>query len=121
MAEPLRPSATLPTVQSGTTPPTRPFRDNTRLIVAGIRTEQCCETTTRHASDEGWAVDFVAEATFTTAMRTPSGQSMRASRRWLASLAAAPALSAAMSRSRSDAIPVEVSMVQSSRRALPGL
>ena len=36
MAEPLRPSATLPTVQSGPTPPTRPFRDNTRLIVAGI-------------------------------------------------------------------------------------
>ena len=24
----------------------------TRLMVAGIRTEQCCETTTRHASDE---------------------------------------------------------------------
>jgi len=36
-----------------------------RLIIAGIRTEQCCETTTRHASDEGYEVDFVAEATLT--------------------------------------------------------
>jgi nicotinamidase-related amidase len=37
-----------------------------RLIVAGIRTEQCCETTARHASDEGFEVDFVLEATATT-------------------------------------------------------
>ena len=36
-----------------------------RLIIAGIRTEQCCETTTRHASDEGFEVDYVAEATLT--------------------------------------------------------
>lgn len=36
-----------------------------RLIVAGIRTEQCCETTTRHASDQGYEVDFVTEATLT--------------------------------------------------------
>jgi len=36
-----------------------------RLIVSGIRTEQCCETTTRHASDLGWQVDFVAAATLT--------------------------------------------------------
>ena len=36
-----------------------------RLIVAGIRTEQCCETTTRHASDLGYEVDFVTEATLT--------------------------------------------------------
>ena len=45
----------------------------TRLMVAGIRTEQCCETTTRHASDEGWAVDFIPEATLTFDMSTPSG------------------------------------------------
>jgi len=45
-----------------------------RLIVAGIRTEQCCETTTRHASDEGWEVDFVTEATLTFDMRTPAGE-----------------------------------------------
>jgi nicotinamidase-related amidase len=40
-----------------------------RLIVAGIRTEQCCETTTRHASDSGYEVDFVSEATLTFAMQ----------------------------------------------------
>lgn len=44
-----------------------------RLIVAGIRTEQCCETTTRHASDEGWEVDFVGDATLTFDMTTPAG------------------------------------------------
>lgn len=44
-----------------------------RLIIAGIRTEQCCETTTRHASDEGWQVDFVTHATLTFDMRTPGG------------------------------------------------
>lgn len=44
-----------------------------RLIIAGIRTEQCCETTTRHASDEGWSVDFVTAATLTFDMRTPAG------------------------------------------------
>jgi nicotinamidase-related amidase len=37
-----------------------------RLMIAGIRTEQCCETTARHASDEGFEVDFVLEATATT-------------------------------------------------------
>ena len=42
-----------------------------RLIIAGIRTEQCCETTTRHASDEGFEVDFVTEATLTFDMRHP--------------------------------------------------
>jgi nicotinamidase-related amidase len=49
-----------------------------RLIVAGIRTEQCCETTTRHASDEGWCVDYVTEATLTFDMLTPSGQTLTA-------------------------------------------
>lgn len=39
-----------------------------RVIISGIRTEQCCETTTRHASDLGYAVDFVAEATLTFPM-----------------------------------------------------
>jgi nicotinamidase-related amidase len=39
-----------------------------RLIISGIRTEQCCETTTRHASDSGWAADFVSEATLTFPM-----------------------------------------------------
>lgn len=49
-----------------------------RLIVAGIRTEQCCETTTRHASDEGWAVDYVTEATLTFDMATPAGATLSA-------------------------------------------
>jgi nicotinamidase-related amidase len=45
-----------------------------RLIVSGIRTEQCCETTTRHASDLGWAVDYVTDATLTWDMQQPDGQ-----------------------------------------------
>jgi nicotinamidase-related amidase len=49
-----------------------------RLIVAGIRTEQCCETTTRHASDEGWEVDFVTDATLTFDMSTPVGATLTA-------------------------------------------
>lgn len=36
-----------------------------RVVISGIRTEQCCETTARHASDLGWKVDFVLEATWT--------------------------------------------------------
>jgi nicotinamidase-related amidase len=36
-----------------------------RLIVTGIRTEECCETTTRHASDEGFEVDYVIDSTMT--------------------------------------------------------
>ena len=50
-----------------------------RLIVAGIRTEQCCETTTRHASDEGWEVDFCAEATLTFDMQHVDGSPLAAS------------------------------------------
>jgi len=49
-----------------------------RLIVAGIRTEQCCETTTRHASDEGFEVDFVPEATLTFDMRHVDGSALPA-------------------------------------------
>ncbi len=44
-----------------------------RLIVCGIRTEQCCETTTRHASDEGFVVDFVPQATLTFDMTHVDG------------------------------------------------
>lgn len=44
-----------------------------RIIISGIRTEQCCETTTRHASDLGYAVDFVGEATLTFPMVDSSG------------------------------------------------
>jgi nicotinamidase-related amidase len=45
-----------------------------RLIVSGIRTEQCCETTTRHASDSGYEVDYVTEATLTFAMTDRGGR-----------------------------------------------
>ena len=44
-----------------------------RLIVSGIRTEQCCETTTRHGSDLGYTVDYVTEATLTFPMTNASG------------------------------------------------
>jgi nicotinamidase-related amidase len=43
-------------------------RGVTRVIISGIRTEQCCETTTRVASDLGYDVDFVTDATLTFAM-----------------------------------------------------
>ena len=49
-----------------------------RVIVAGIRTEQCCETTTRHASDEGLQVDYVAEATLTFDMQHLDGSPLSA-------------------------------------------
>jgi nicotinamidase-related amidase len=35
------------------------------LRVTGIQTEQCCETTTRDASDRGYQVDFLTDATLT--------------------------------------------------------
>lgn len=45
-----------------------------RLLISGIRTEQCCETTTRHASDLGYGVDFVGEATLTFPMTDAAGR-----------------------------------------------
>ena len=45
-----------------------------RLIVAGIRSEQCCETTTRHACDLGYAVDYVTEAALTFPMVDAAGR-----------------------------------------------
>jgi nicotinamidase-related amidase len=36
------------------------------LLIAGIRTEQCCETTARIGSDLGFEVGFVTDATATT-------------------------------------------------------
>jgi nicotinamidase-related amidase len=38
------------------------------IVVSGIRTEQCCETTARVASDLGYDVVFVTEATATMAL-----------------------------------------------------
>lgn len=48
-----------------------------RLVISGIRTEQCCETTARVGSDLGFEVDFVSEATLTFPMT-------RAGRTWSA-------------------------------------
>lgn len=48
-----------------------------RLIVSGIRTEQCCETTTRHASDLGFDVDYVVDATLTFDMQLPDGSAFK--------------------------------------------
>lgn len=39
-----------------------------KLVITGIRTEQCCETTARVASDIGYSVDFVTDATLTFPM-----------------------------------------------------
>jgi nicotinamidase-related amidase len=44
------------------------------VIVTGIRTEQCCETTTRHASDAGFKVTYALDATLTFPMVSKSGR-----------------------------------------------
>jgi nicotinamidase-related amidase len=49
-----------------------------KIIVSGIRTEQCCETTTRHASDLGYAVDYALDATLTWDMQQPDGRTLSA-------------------------------------------
>jgi nicotinamidase-related amidase len=49
-------------------------RDIGELLITGIRTEQCCETTTRHASDLGFSVRYVTDATLTFPMRTRAGR-----------------------------------------------
>ena len=49
------------------------------LVICGIRTEQCCETTARVASDLGYQVTFVTEATATNPIAhrdAPPGQSV---------------------------------------------
>ncbi|MBS7806645.1 isochorismatase family protein [Variovorax sp. PCZ-1] len=49
-----------------------------KLIISGIRTEQCCETTTRHASDLGWQIDYVTDATLTFDMKNADGSLLSA-------------------------------------------
>ena len=44
------------------------------VVVTGIRTEQCCETTTRHASDSGFKVTYALDATLTFPMVSKSGR-----------------------------------------------
>ena len=41
------------------------------VMVSGIRTEQCCETTARVASDLGYEVTFVIDATATNPIENP--------------------------------------------------
>ena len=43
-----------------------------KVVICGISTEQCCETTTRVAADLGYEVDFVTEATATFPIGTLS-------------------------------------------------
>ena len=53
--------------------------DITEVVVCGIRTEQCCETTARLASDLGYQVTFVTEATATNPIPhrdAPAGQTV---------------------------------------------
>jgi nicotinamidase-related amidase len=50
-----------------------------KVIICGIRTEQCCETTARVASDLGFKVTFVMDATATSPIPhwdAPAGRSM---------------------------------------------
>ncbi|HET9391846.1 MAG TPA: isochorismatase family protein [Steroidobacteraceae bacterium] len=44
------------------------------VLITGIRTEQCCETTARHASDLGFRVRYVTDATLTFPMQSRSGR-----------------------------------------------
>jgi nicotinamidase-related amidase len=49
------------------------------VIVSGIRTEQCCETTARHVSDLGYRVHYVTDATLTFDMQYADGSLFAAS------------------------------------------
>jgi nicotinamidase-related amidase len=44
------------------------------VLITGIRTEQCCETTARHAFDSGFCVRYVTDATLTFPMTSKSGR-----------------------------------------------
>ncbi|MGN9906047.1 cysteine hydrolase family protein [Phytohabitans sp. LJ34] len=46
------------------------------VTICGIRTEQCCETTARVASDFGYEVTFAIDATATTPIEHPSGRTL---------------------------------------------
>jgi nicotinamidase-related amidase len=47
------------------------------VVVSGIRTEQCCETTARLASDLGYKVTFVIDATVTNPIEHPGAPAGR--------------------------------------------
>jgi nicotinamidase-related amidase len=46
------------------------------LMICGIRTEQCCETTARLAADLGYQVTFVVDATVTNPIARPGAPEM---------------------------------------------
>ena len=48
------------------------------VIISGIRTEQCCETTARAARDAGYDVDFPLDATLTFSMPSHAGDTVSA-------------------------------------------
>ena len=48
------------------------------VVVSGMRSEQCCETTARNASDRGFQVDYVTEATLTFPMQHANGRQFSA-------------------------------------------
>jgi nicotinamidase-related amidase len=48
------------------------------VVITGIRTEQCCETTARHASDSGFRVSYAIDATLTFPMVAKSGRTYSA-------------------------------------------
>lgn len=48
------------------------------VLISGIRTEQCCETTARHASDLGFDVCYVPKATLTFDMQHADGSPLPA-------------------------------------------
>lgn len=48
------------------------------VIVTGIRSEQCCETTVRHASDSGFRVTYPLDATLTFRMVSQTGRKFSA-------------------------------------------
>lgn len=47
-----------------------------RIAIAGIQTEQCCETTARVGADLGFDVDFVTEATLTFPIPKTPGETL---------------------------------------------
>lgn len=46
----------------------------TEVVITGLRTEQCCETTARLASDLGYWVTFVLDGTATNPIPDPSAE-----------------------------------------------
>lgn len=55
-------------------------RGITELQICGIRTEQCCETTARVASDLGYRVEFIVDATATQPIErwdAPKGRTLQ--------------------------------------------